>query len=278
MASVAIVARLHRHRRSDQRIDRRIRHTPPDAGDILHQAVPPPGRHKADLSIRLEEIILKCLEKDPGHRYQSVTDLLVDLRRLQRDSDAQALLQLAGSESATRPASRPARRWPPVAVALVTAAVLLVAAVLIYRTGPAGEAPDARPTRIRLENTRRLTSLPGNETQPTWSSDGNVVAFVSEISGNKDIWIKRVSGGAPIQVTDHPADEFDPDWSPDGSTLVFRSNRANGGLYTMPAFGGDATRLTDFGYYPRWSPDGSRILFQLSLPRLKARESVRRVG
>ena len=97
------------------------------------------------------------------------------------------------------------------------------------------------------------------------SPDGQFVAFVSEQAGNRDIWIKPLSGGDEIQVTHDAADDFDPDWSPDGSTIVFRSYRGTGGLYTVPAFGGSAIRFNDFGYRPRWSPDGTRILFQLRL-------------
>lgn len=50
--------------------------------DILHKSPIPPGRFQANLSPRLEEIILKCLEKDPGLRYQSARELAVDLERI----------------------------------------------------------------------------------------------------------------------------------------------------------------------------------------------------
>ncbi len=49
---------------------------------ILHQLPLPPGRFKPDLPPRLEEVILRCLDKNRDHRYQSARDLLSDLRRV----------------------------------------------------------------------------------------------------------------------------------------------------------------------------------------------------
>jgi Tol biopolymer transport system component len=105
--------------------------------------------------------------------------------------------------------------------------------------------------------------MPGNESTPSLSPDGKWVAFASDATGNRDIWIKNLDGGEPIRLTTDPAEDYDPAWSPDGSTIAFRSNRAGGGLYAMPAFSGEAVRLVDFGFRPRWSPDGSKLLFQL---------------
>jgi len=51
------------------------------ANQIINNTPPPPSRFRADLSPRLEEIILKCMEKQPAERYQTAADVAVDLRR-----------------------------------------------------------------------------------------------------------------------------------------------------------------------------------------------------
>ncbi len=48
---------------------------------ILHKPPPPPGRVNVDISPRLEEIIIRCLQKDPDIRYQTARDLRADLQR-----------------------------------------------------------------------------------------------------------------------------------------------------------------------------------------------------
>jgi len=61
------------------------------AADIQHKPPPAPGRMNPDLPPKLEDIMLKCLEKDPANRYQSAKELGVDLRRLATPSSVAAL-------------------------------------------------------------------------------------------------------------------------------------------------------------------------------------------
>jgi eukaryotic-like serine/threonine-protein kinase len=67
------------------------------AADIETQRPTPPRQVNPKVSSRLEEIILKCLEKEPRNRYQSAKELLVDLRRLSRAEPQSADLAPARS-------------------------------------------------------------------------------------------------------------------------------------------------------------------------------------
>ncbi len=98
------------------------------AHDIITKPPPPPGRLKPDLSSRLEETILKALEKEPENRYQSAKELLVDLRRLKRDTDS-GRAAVAGAASVTAPTKK---RWKVLAPVAALVVVLAGAASFFY--------------------------------------------------------------------------------------------------------------------------------------------------
>ena len=58
------------------------------------------------------------------------------------------------------------------------------------------------------------------------SPNNKLVAYQSKKSGNDDIYIIRVEGGNPIQITHHPGSDTWPSWSFDGKWLAFESTRS----------------------------------------------------
>jgi Tol biopolymer transport system component/DNA-binding winged helix-turn-helix (wHTH) protein len=99
----------------------------------------------------------------------------------------------------------------------------------------------------------------------SFSPDGQWIVFVSDRGGHTDLWKQRIGDPDPERLTTSAAIESQPEWSPDGRAIVFRSERDGGGLYLIPAAGGDERMASNFGYEPRWSSDSTRILFKRSV-------------
>ena len=61
---------------------------------------------------------------------------------------------------------------------------------------------------------RRLTDDPGLDEYPTWSPDGQWIAFYSDRDGDLDIYIVRPDGSDLRQLTDNDYNDLYPSWSP----------------------------------------------------------------
>jgi len=86
--------------------------------------------------------------------------------------------------------------------------------------------------------------------------------YAGAASGNLDVYLLRVGGDRAINLTaGSPDDDSQAKFSPDGESIVFRSERDDGGLFTMGATGESVRRVTDFGMDPCWSPDGRQLAF-----------------
>ncbi|MEO8483518.1 MAG: winged helix-turn-helix domain-containing protein [Acidobacteriota bacterium] len=197
----------------------------------------------------------------PGVGYRFVAEVL-ELEKLPPDlthAPLKKAVESPASVAATvvpAPVSSP-RRSPWAAAAVV---VMLAAAGM---TASRWWSSPERPAQRALTE---LTYGPGLQREPAWSPDGRFLAFASDRNGNSDIWVQNVEDGSANAVTTSPDQESQPDWSPDGQWLVFRSEREGGGLYVIPALGGEPRRVAAFGSRPRWSPKGDQILFSYASP------------
>jgi hypothetical protein len=98
------------------------------------------------------------------------------------------------------------------------------------------------------------------------SPDGQFLAISDQTTDDRKsrVYIVPIAGGTPRPITPN-APSYWHGWSPDGKTLAFTGERnGNFDIYSIPAAGGDETRLTsaeglDDG--PEYSPDGAWIYF-----------------
>jgi len=197
----------------------------------------------------IKRLLQRCLERDPKVRLQAIGEARITL--------SAAPFSGSGEEAAGEPVRTPqSHRWTRWAA--VGAMILAIVAVAgWWRAASSSDAVSEKTWTFSP-----VTRLPGLEIQPSLSPDGRFVVYASNIDGDWDIYLLRIGGDNPINLTaDHEGTDMSPVFSPDGELVAFRSARDGGGLFIMGATGESVRRATGAGFNPSWSPDGRRLVF-----------------
>jgi TolB protein len=126
----------------------------------------------------------------------------------------------------------------------------------------------ATVTDTGLADQRTVAADPANDWSPAWSPDGSQLAFTSNRTGDEEIWVVSLDGGALARLTDDRAADQVPVFSPDGKRIAFVSDRSGDpDVWSMAADGSDPRNLSnhpwnfDGQWSVAWSPDGSRLVY-----------------
>ncbi len=113
---------------------------------------------------------------------------------------------------------------------------------------------------------RNLTNSSGvRETSPAWSPDGRWVSYLSDRTGEYEVWVRPADGSGEERRVTRDGDiwRFPPVWSPDSKKLAFGDKKQR--LRWVDVEGGkvtDADRdtqgdITDYS----WSPDSRHLVY-----------------
>jgi serine/threonine protein kinase len=189
-----------------------------------------------NVPLPLRIVVEKALEKDPADRYQSMRDMVVDLRRVARQS------------AETRPLRASTRRvssrllWIAAAVVLIVA---LAAAGVMYLSRPRQPAESTRQEYVQL------TNFADSAISPALSPDGRMLAFIrgsNTFVGPGQVYVKLLPDGEPVQLTNDALEKMSPAFSPDGARIAYMgTDNTKGGTtqdtWVVPVLGGQPRRL-----------------------------------
>ena len=194
---------------------------------IVHRS---PEPLPAVLPIPLRLAVEKALEKDPADRYQSMRDMVVDLRRSLRHTQ---------NAPAPPPIDRPrTETWKWLAAAAALALALIAGtALFLTRSQP--------PVESSAQVYTPLTNFADSAVAPSLSPDGRMLAFIrgeSTFTGPGEVYVKILPDGEPVQLTRDGLAKMGPTvFSPDGTRIAYSVGIEE--TWVVPVLGGEATRL-----------------------------------
>jgi serine/threonine protein kinase len=172
---------------------------------ISHRLPPSLAELRPDLPVGLRMAVEKALDKNPSERYQTMKEMVVDLRRLTRQTE----------ERPTSPPLHRARGFRR-AAALILLALAAGGAVIMFRT--------QQPAVPGQSQYTPLTNFADSATSPALSPDGRMVTFIrgaDTFVGPGQIYVKLLPNGEPVQLTNDNFSKMSPKFSPDGTRIAY---------------------------------------------------------
>ena len=231
---------------------------------IVNEEPTPIQNYLPEISSEFVHILNRALEKDPNDRYQTVAEMVIDLRRLKKQTS-----KISRSVPAREPSGgvgestkKPSEDLPHAskkrqAIILLSAFAVVCAVVVIVLLSRAPQLnPDMKFHTLQIPF------------RSVWnanvSQDGNWLVFPArDDQGRYDVYMMNVSQGQPRKVSNDSCNHiFNVSLSPDASTIAYARRRLPGQPYeivTVPSLGGRSKVIVERAQMAAWRPDGLRV-------------------
>jgi serine/threonine protein kinase len=265
---------------------------------ILKTEPPPLSFHAVEAPSELEHVARKTLQKERAARYQTVGELLNDLKEIKQELEFQAKLEhsakpVAGNQAnAARDSGQAELQTVQVEAAhtdqdaparTTSSAEYVISQLRRHKTGVVGAlavlviaglayaiyhfAVPTKPTVVHFQNMKitRLTNE-GNVGNAAISPDGKYLAYSVSEGGKRSLWTKHLATNSQTQIVPPVEGGLNPNtFTHDGGYIYYiRLDQQNpqGTLYQVPVLGGASKKiLTNIAFPISLSPDDKQFAF-----------------